>query len=233
MRTFLGQLVIAALLLAAGEAFRRAAVIEKELAQAEEDLATLATGTADAEYGQIEKDLGIAAKLPLVGPTLVADVRQERAMVAYWRADYRSVPSNEAELAAEDTNPDLVFLAGNAAYRNVLGRRTGQAGAQDLDAVLRLYTMLLKKSPSYVDGAYNYEYVVRLRNALAKMKPGGSPKGAPPNQDEQAQPSVHGEEGSPPQDVPPEQFNVIVPLRPEERGDLMKAGTGALKQRKG
>lgn len=153
-------------------------------------------------------------------------------MVAYWRADYASVPSNEAELAADDTNPDLVFLAANATYRNVLGRRIGQAGAQDLDGALRLYTMLLKRDPTHVDGAYNYEYVVRLRNVVAKSRTAAG-KGAPPTPDEEAAPSVHGEEGSPPENTPPEQFNVIVPLRPDERGDLMKAGTGAGRQRKG
>lgn len=232
MRTFLGQLLIALLLVGAGEAFRRAAHIEQQLAQAEADLATLAPDVADAEYSEVEQALGLAARLPFVGPPLLADVRKERAMVAYWRADYASVPSNEAELAADDTNPDLVFLAANATYRNVLGRRIGQAGAQDLDGALRLYTMLLKRDPTHVDGAYNYEYVVRLRNVVAKSRTAAG-KGAPPTPDEEAAPSVHGEEGSPPENTPPEQFNVIVPLRPDERGDLMKAGTGAGRQRKG
>lgn len=233
MRTLIGQLIIAALLLAAAVAFRRAAHIEQTLARAEVDLATLSTDAADADYGEVQEQLGLAARIPFVGPPLLADLKKERAMVSYWRADYANVPSGEAELSSEDTNPDLVFLAANATFRNVVGKHTGQQGAQDLDGVLRFYTMLLKKDPAHADGSYNYEYVVRLRNIVAKQKASGQPKGEAPNANEQSQPSVHGEEGSPPQDTPPEQFNVIVPLRPEERGDLMKAGTGAPRQRKG
>lgn len=232
MRTLIGQLVIAALLLGAGEAFRRAAHIEQRLAHAEEELATLSPDAADADYSAVEEEIGIAARVPLVGPPLLADVRKQRAMVAYWRADYDGVPSNEADLAADETSPDLVFLAANAAFRNVAGQRFGQQGAQDLDSALRLYTMLLKKDPENVDGSYNYEYIVRLRNTVARMKSPGKPSSAPAP-DDQAAPSVHGEEGSPPPDTPSEQFNVIVPLRPDERGDLMKAGTGAQRQRKG
>jgi hypothetical protein len=232
VRSLIGQLVIAALLLAAGEAFRRAANLEQRLAHAEEELATLSPDAADADYSAVEDEIGIAARVPVVGPPLLADVRKQRAMVAYWRADYDSVPANEADLATDGTSPDLVFLAANAAYRNVKGRHTGQQGAQDLDGALRLYTMLLKKDPENVDASYNYEYIVRLRNAVARTKATGKPSGAPAP-DDQTAPSVHGQEGSPPPETPSEQFNVIVPLRPDERGDLMKAGTGAARQRKG
>jgi hypothetical protein len=226
-------MVIAALLLGAGEAFRRAAHIEDRLALAEEELATLSPDAADANYGAVEEELGIAARVPIVGPPLLADVRAHRAMVAYWSGKYAAVPSNEADLASDETGPDLVFLAANSAFRSVAGQRVGQQGAQDLDAVLRLYTMLLKKDAAHVDGAYNYEYVVRLRNLVAKQKASAKPTGAPAPPDANEQPQVHGEEGSPPPDTPQEQFNVIVPLRPDERGDLMKAGTGAARPRKG
>jgi hypothetical protein len=97
-----------------------------------------------------------------------------------------------------------------------------------------MYTVLLKKSPDYVDGSFNYEYVVRLRNIVAKTKPGsGDPRAGQPNAEAAPPPPVHGEQGAPPENTPPEDFNVIVPLRPEERGELMKAGTGAARQRKG
>lgn len=227
MRTLIGQILIAALVLATGEAFRRAAHVEDGLAHAQQALATLSPDTADAGYSAVEEEIGLAARLPIVGPPLLADVRKQRAMVAYWSANYSGVPSDEAQLAADDTNPELIFLAGNAAYRTVAGRRAGQEGAQDLEAVLRVYTMFLKKDPDNVDGAYNYEYVVRLRNIVAKMRASGTAR--PPQSD----PSMHGQEGSPPPDTQTEQFNVIVPLRPEERGDMMKAGSGGPRQRKG
>src|SRR5262249_49394601 len=64
VRTLIGQLIVAALILAAGEAFRRAAHIEQQLALAEADLATLAPDAADADYGEVEQELGLAGRLP-------------------------------------------------------------------------------------------------------------------------------------------------------------------------
>ena len=146
-----------------------------QLAHAEVQMATLAPDAADADYREVEAQIGLAGRLPFVGPPLLADVRKQRAMVSYWRADYASVPSNEAELAADGASPDLVFLAANAAFRGAVGRRhVGQEGARDLDGALRFYTMLLKKDPEHADGSYNYEYVVRLRNTVARMKPSSS-----------------------------------------------------------
>lgn len=231
MKTLAGQLVIALLLAAAGLAVRQASVVETRLAAAESALATLDPDGADREYGGVQDALGLAGRLPFIGEQLLADVRQERAMVSYWRGDYAAVPSAEADLAPESVSADFVFIAGNAAFRNVRGRRFGQQGAQDLDPVLRIYTTLLKKSPGHLDAAYNYEYVVRLRNVLARMKPGEAAKSAPGG--EPAPPSVHGEKGDPPKDTPPDQFNVIVPLKPDERGELLKAGTSGPRQRKG
>ncbi|MGE0393723.1 MAG: hypothetical protein AB7I25_11905 [Vicinamibacterales bacterium] len=231
MKTLAGQLVLALLLAAAGLAVRQAALVETRLAAAESALATLDPDGADREYGGVQDALSLAGRLPLIGEELVADVRQERAMVSYWRGDYAAVPTAEADLAPDSVGADFVFIAGNAAYRNVRGKHVGQQGAQDLDPVLRIYTTLLKKSPGHIDAAYNYEYVVRLRNVLARMKPGDAPKGAASS--EPAPPSVHGEKGDPPTSTPPDQFNVIVPLKPEERGDLLKAGTSGPRQRKG
>jgi hypothetical protein len=231
MKTLAGQLVLALLLAAAGLAVRQASIVETRLAAAESALATLDPDGADRAYGEVEEALGLAGQLPFIGEQLVTDVRQERAMVSYWRGDYAAVPTAEADLAPESASADFVFIAGNAAYRNVGGKHTGQQGAQDLDPVLRIYTTLLKKSPGHIDAAYNYEFIVRLRNVLSRMKPGETPKGAP--SDEAAPPSVHGEKGNPPANTPPEQFNVIVPLKPDERGELMKAGTSGPRQRKG
>ena len=232
MKTLAGQLILALALVLAGEAVRRASHVEAGLANAEAALATLDPAGADAEYQRVEGELALASQVPFIGEQLMSDVRQERAMVSYWRGDYAAVPSAEADLAPASINPDLVFIAGNAAYRAVRGTHTGQQGAQDLDPVLRIYTMLLKKSPGHLDGAYNYEYIVRLRNVLSRQKAGDAPKGNPASNDP-APPSVHGEKGDPPKDQPADTFNIIIPLKPEERGELMKAGTSGPRQRKG
>ena len=44
---------------------------------------------------------------------------------------------------------------------------------------------------------------------------------------------MHGEEGDPPQGTKPPDFNVIVPMRPDERQDQFDAGVGGVTRRKG
>jgi hypothetical protein len=233
MTTLLGRLLISLALIVTGEAMRRASHVEMSLSAAEAALATLDIDEADRQYGTVEENLTLAGQLPFIGAQLLSDVRQDRALVSYWRGDYAGVPSDEADLAKDSVSADLVHIAGNAAYRRVKGQHTGQEGAQDLDGVLRMYGLLLKKNPGHLDGAYNYEYIVRLRNVLSRQKPGQSVKGGDPNNNDTAPPSIHGDKGQPPTDMPPEQFNVIVPLKPEERGELMRAGTSGPVRRKG
>ena len=87
------------------------------------------------------------------------------------------------------------------------------------------YLTVLKNSPRNEDAAYNYEFVSRLRGALA----GGRTSGA-------AEPearSIQGEQGEPPQGTRKSDFNVIVPLRPEERQEQLDPGGGAEFKRKG
>ncbi len=228
MKTLVARLVLAAVLIGGGEIFRRVAHIEQRLANADEDLATLALDAADAEYKGVEEEVSVASRVPIVGGLLLADVREAQATLAYWRGNYQGVPK-EADLAAADINPDLLFLAANATFRAMSVRPAGQDGARDLDNVLRMYTVLLKKNPDFVDGSFNYEYVARLRNALAKGSIPGA-WGLPP--------SLLGEEGAPPPDSSPQDFNVIVPLSPEERpaddrGDPAAAGSSLPRSRKG
>lgn len=231
MKSLIGRVVVALVLVACGEGVRRASHVEARLASAHREIATLAPEAAEQEYGAIEEELALANQLPLVGRALGTDVAGERAMLAYWRGRYGEVPSTEAQLQGV-AQPDTLFLGANAAFRKIAGQRLGEAGAHDIDGVLRLYASLLRKDPEFVDAAYNYEYLVRLRNIVAKTKasPGDKTAG---NKMEAPPPSVHGQQGSPPNDTPSDQFNIIVPLRPEERGELMKAGTGATRQRKG
>jgi hypothetical protein len=91
--------------------------------------------------------------------------------------------------------------------------------------VLKGYGRVLDQSPASLDAAYNYEFVARLRNALS----GGRASGLP----EPESRSMQGEEGEPPEGTRKSDFNVIVPLRPEERQEQLDPGSGAEFKRKG
>jgi hypothetical protein len=228
VKTLVAKLIVAAVLLGTGEIVRRWAQIEGQIAAAEEDLAVLALDAADAGYKAIEERMQLTGRLPFIGPRLLVDIRQAHNQVAYWRGAHQNVPT-ESELMAPEVTAEQVFLAANASFRNGAETRRGQAGAEDLDAVLRMYALHLKKDPNSVDGSFNYEFVVRLRNVLANN--------TIPNLLGMSLVSLHGETGSPPKDMKQE-FNVIVPLAPEERpeedtGSPTDAGAGGPTNRKG
>ena len=106
---------------------------------------------------------------------------------------------------------------------------------EKLDEAVQAYANLLKKEPEHRDAAYNYEFVIKFRNALAaQIKSQTLDRAAQEaERDLPPPPAVHGDEGAPPIDTEEEDFNVIIPLRPEERDELMKAGSGRQPKRRG
>jgi hypothetical protein len=225
MKSVIVPLVLAVVLILAAEGARRAALIEDALATADEQLTT--TGAAARETdAAIDSALDVASRLPVIGPRLEQQVRRSRATQAYWQGEYGALVSGPLAPAAGETDPTLQLLSANAVFRQVVARGgTPQALASGLDDVLKGYSTVLDRDPSSVSGAYNYEFVSRLRGALA----GGRTSGMP----EPESRSMQGEEGEPPEGTRKSDFNVIVPLRPEERQEQLDPGAGAEFKRKG
>ena len=235
MRKMVVRLVIAALLLAAGEAFRRAAAVEDRLAATQEQLNTVPTSVTPAAYDAVADEIAVAARVPFVGAPMLRDLRRQRALAAYWNGDYTTVSTVAASAntqeptadAPEDGDPELLFVAANASFRDTI--QPGRARAdllKGLDDSLRRYGDVLKAEPDHDGAAYNYEFVGRLRTALAR---GQRADQLMP----EAKPNMHGEEGDPPEGTKPPDFNVIVPMRPDERQEQFDAGVGGVTRRRG
>jgi len=233
MRKMITRVIIAAVLLAAGDAFRRAATIEDRIAATQEQLTTQTSTVTPAAYDAIEGQLALAGRIPLVGEPLLRDVRRQRALAAYWNGDYATVAAAAGRANAStdatpgDEDPALLFVAANAAFRDTI--KPGRARAdllRLLDESLQQYGEVLKADPDHGGAAYNYEFVGRLRTALARGQRTDQlvPEG---------QPNMHGEEGEPPQGTKPPEFNVIVPMRPDERQEQFDAGVGGVTRRRG
>ncbi|MEQ1760267.1 MAG: hypothetical protein ABL986_18270 [Vicinamibacterales bacterium] len=225
MKSVLVSIVLVIVLIAAAEAFRRAAAIEDALAVADEQLTTSGAASRDTDEA-LDNALALAARVPVLGPRLQQDVRQNRAAQAYWQGEYAALVSGPLAPAATDNDPTLQLLSANAAFRQAVMRAgTPQVLARGLDEVLKGYGAALDKAPGNVDAAYNYEFVARLRSALA----GGRASGMP----EPEERNMQGEPGEPPKGTPKSDFNVIVPMRPEERQEQLDPGTGAEFKRRG
>ncbi len=214
--TWFAQAIIALLLLGAGAILWRSSEQERRLAAAERDLVTLRYSEAGAAAAQPGGRL--AGLMPGVGQT-TADARNLETTAGYWQGNYEAVAEN----------PDAKLLAANAAYRNM--RKAGgswQAVVGRMDTLVKQYAEILRDDPSNTEAAFNYEYIVRLRQVIAARKQPVAPVDAA-----DAALSIHGFAGAPPEASDMKKFKMIVPMRPDERLEAEKAGKGATKVKKG
>ena len=212
MRTTMIRLAIA-ILFAVGAWFSRS---EAQLAARMGD----ATGhIATLRYADVER--GVDA-----GTTATVD---------YWLGRYGSI-------AADTTNADadahVLRTVANAAFRNSEREPlTGSAAIQRLDGVLQAYASALKASPRDVQAAYNYEYVARLRDQVARA-PQGKPLKPMPSAalragDLPSGPTIHGRPGAPPPDAKMEDLQMLAPMEYGDREAQPEATPGAKRERKG
>jgi hypothetical protein len=225
MKSVVVALVVVVVLVIAGEGFRRAGLVEEALARADEQLTTSGAASRELE-AELDEAIELASPVPVIGPGLSRQVRLNRAIQAYWQREYVSLSSGPLAPVAGETDATLQLLAANAAFRQAVSRTgTPQVLARGLDDVLKGYAGVLDVDPSNVNAAFNYEFTARLRSALAGGRSGGPP-GAPSR-------NMQGEQGDPPEGTRKSDFNVIVPLRPEERQEQMDPGAGAEFKRQG
>ncbi len=242
MKSVIAPLLLAIVLAVVGAGFYVAGQTEKRLADVHNELATLQYTTASTDSEQVESDLGAARRVPQVGTAAATDLRDTRAVATYWSGGYSAIaPQKDANGVVTESDPEILFLAANAAFRSSASDDRA-ASLRKLDTVVKNYADVLRNSPGHMDAAYNYEYAIRVRDTLAKSKPAPAAKNAkaPPKpaaadvaSDLPAGPTLHGRPGGPPPATDMAQFKIVIPKRGEERKDNPEAGKGGVKVRKG
>ena len=167
-------------------------------------------------------------------------MRRLRSTADYWQAQYAALePKRDAGGAIVEKDPDSLLLAANASFRASQGETDRNTALRKMDAVVKTYTEALKNNSASVDAAYNFEYAVRQRDALAKPRATAPKPAAAANaaaaaeSDLPAGPTLHGHPGGPPAKTDMAQFKIVIPKRGEERKDDPQAGKGGTKIRKG
>lgn len=225
LRAILGILLIGGAVL-----LRTEAGAARAEAEAWQELATL-------RYDAVAPAAPVSPVLGLATPDR-ADARRRDVTVSYWLGRYD-------ELAGQDdggTDADVLFAAANASYR--IARRDTPMGpdtARRLDDVLQAYAAVLKVDPHHADAAYNFEYVARLRDYHARMKPPAAPRervaprAAPPLEtgDLPRGLTVHGRPGGPPPEMKSEEFEILTPRDLGERESDPEQAPGTRMRRKG
>lgn len=230
MRATFIRLAIAIVLAIAAWLSWSEAKLTREVGDAREQIATLQFGNVPAA---LDTDATLSEYLP--GRRRLSDeVRVATATVAYWLGRYDSVAAdtNNAEADA-----DLLLSAANAAFRqSQRDPLTGPAGVQRLDGVLSAYASALKAAPRHRDAAFNYEYVARVRDQVARA-PGRALKPAPASLatggDLPAGPTIHGRPGAPPPEAKMEELEMLAPMEYGDREAQPEATPGAKRERKG
>ncbi len=162
----------------------------------------------------------------------------DRASAAYWQARYDALTTG-VEDVANDPDPEVLLLMANAAFR--AAQRAGQqprpAQVQQLDLVIQAYASALESPVFLPDAAYNYEYVVRARDALARPRGPAAAASLKPQAarggDLPAGPTIHGRPGGPPPSTKGEEFEILTPMEYGDREAQPEATPGVKPLRKG
>jgi len=240
MRAVVIPLVVAAALALVGAGFWMAGQADRRVAEVHHQLATLQYAAAADAGAQVEGSLDLERRLPIVGKQAAADVHDATTAAKYWESDYTAVqPQHDANGLVSETDPTMLALAANAAFRasQTAGDRTETL--RRLDGAIKNYTEALKANGQDVDAAFNYEFTVRAREALGRARAAGPAKAAPVKQaanesaDLPSGPTLHGHPGAPPTKAEMSQFKIVIPKRGDERKDNPEAGKGGQKIRKG
>ncbi len=234
------RLSLAVVFAVAGEAFWLVGQADRRVADVHHQLATLQYAAAAENGAAVEESLDLERRVPIVGPQAAVDVHGAATTARYWESDYAGVqPQHDANGTITDTDPAVLRLAANAAFRASQASADRAETVRKLDGAIKSYTDALKANGQDVDTAFNYEYTrppARLDGAAARRgaqgrrsEAGGgrSPVICPTG------PTLHGHPGAPPTKTEMSQFKIVIPKRGDERKDNPEAGKGGQKIRKG
>lgn len=237
MKSIAAGLILAALLFAGGTLSFQESRHARRLAEAHQRLATLQY----TDESDLASDATMLDRLP--PPLGLAEGTEARhqATVSYWLARYTSLTdSTNAGKGPAPTDSTLLLLAANAAFRTSAPQSADvKAAVARLDTVVQAYADVLRKDSTQSDAAYNYEFVVKLRDSIAKgpKNARAAKKGPPEPPDESVDlptgTTIHGRHGGPPEGESMSDFKTVTPMRYDEREEQMDPGRGQKIQRKG
>lgn len=234
-RVFIGA-TLAIVLVVVAIACRAEARMLRASADAQRRLATLHYDASDG----MDTIANVWTRLPWPLGASERQVEGRRAAVRYWRTQYQSLTDLTTATGAETvTDPTIMLVAANASFRSALSTTADRkAVVGRLDIAVQAYGNVLRRDPNNLDAAYNYEFVSRLRDSLAKARnaaplPRHTIAPAQAVGDLPGGPTIHGAPGGPPPDTDMSEFKTVAPMRSDEREENLDAGRGREWKRKG
>ena len=224
---FVGVAVVLALF---GFAFLGVARLEGHMADAGQRLSTLQYEAAQESLTGAEQDANRSRFVPFLGTDARQEIRARQAAVQYWQRQYDVVLPAGAEpvAAVDEENVELQLVVANSEFRvKQTEFKDKTSTVKALEEAAAGYLTVLKNNTWHPDAAYNYEYIIRLRDQAAK---GSQPP--PPQKNEEE--SDNGESGAPTPATSQEGFQIYIPLEQGEKNPTGgEAGKASAKERKG
>lgn len=227
MKRVVAYLAGAVLLAVSGGVCLAISRINRDIADTERRVVAQDLKNTEAHLDTAERYLGYASLLPWVGSGPVNDVRARKASLLYWQRQYAAIIPRQTDpvAAIPADNVELQLVVANAVYRN------GQTQAKDkqttLDALnlgIGAYATVLRNSSRHDDAAFNFEYLVRLRDDVEKGRKRPAAQAEDPLGAGGHFESEHDDTSN---------FKTYVPLEKQERKQDGEAGKAAPKPRKG
>jgi hypothetical protein len=229
MKGFAGILVVAALAALLGTAVLFAGFYQREMAAADESFLMQDYDAARARLAAAERYTGYGRWLPPLVRQPIAAVRTREAAANYWQRRYDAVLPRQADPvgAVDAANPDLQLIVAHAAFRAGQAQATDRATTmQALDEAIASYATVLKGERWSDTAAYDYEFLMRAREELARGR-----RTAPVREEKS---DSLGQAGEPAKNsADSKKFQIYVPLNGNERTKAGEAGKSNPIQRKG
>jgi hypothetical protein len=206
--TLISRCVAALALILAGLVSWNAASVAEDLAARHERRATLLD----------EQPLRSSAWRDLIARVVDAGVAGDAGAPAqgdYWKRRYDALAGGSA---LEEGDPARLLMAAHALFRKMEREGARTSGPERLDQVLQAYESVLKNGGFNHDAAYNYEFVSRLRDTVARSKPTSAARPSPAKppgdtkDDLPRGPTIHGRPGTHPPTSRGEDFEVLTPM---------------------
>lgn len=219
MKSVIGYIVAAIAFTFLGGVLLTASRLDRGLAESQENLVTQKYAESLATFDTAERYYGYASRLPWIGSAPLNDVRARRATTQYWQRQYAAIvpQGTEPVSTVDENNIALQMVVANAVFRvGQAGSKNKQSTLDALDTSINAYLTVLKNTPRHEDAAYNYEYLVRLRQEVEKgrRKPGEG----------EGEDGPEGRGGGPtPEQGNMNDFKIYIPLESEE----LQQGSGS------
>ena len=205
MKTSIVSLIVAVVLGGLAASALTASRVDRQVARAQQQLATLELRAPETLYAELSSYLDFAERLPWLFGETRAELSTRRVGLRYWRGEYGGILADYGDTSAPEVagNRSLQGIIANAFYRASLepGAEREQV-MQALDSAISVYLGVLQQGEDYLDAAYNYEYLIRLRADIVS--------GADIPMTIQ---SPHGREGEAPVDANFEDIKIYVPVQ--------------------